>query len=375
MTAPPCVIEAAEFDPRLPELPNTDGVFVIWAGGQPAYLAKTGMLRRRLQRVLRPTEIPGRGLNLRGVATRVEYWITGSRFESALLHFHLARLQHPDSYRKLVKLRLPAYVRLTLANEFPRSYVTNRLSASQSLHYGPFRSRAAAEQFESEMLDHFQIRRCQEDLAPHPAHPGCIYGEMNRCLRPCQEVVHAEEYRSEANRVAEFLTHNGRSMLQTIQAARDRLSEEMNFEEAARQHRRMERVNQLLALGGELVCDINRLYGVAIQPAAEPGAVKLWFVCQGWWQTPVDFPLTSSESLDRRLRELIAGLEPVHGSRLEREEHLALLARWNYSSWRDGEWVQFESLAQLPYRKLVRAISRCQASVKAADVPSVGPVA
>jgi hypothetical protein len=45
-------------------------------------------------------------------------------------------------------------------------------------------------------------------------------------------------------------------------------------------------------------------------------------------------------------------------SRQERQEHLALLARWHYSSWRDGEWIQFESPEQAPYRKIVRAISR-----------------
>ena len=54
MIAPPTVIDAADFDACLPELPNSEGVFVIYAGAQPAYLAKTSMLHRRLQRVLRP---------------------------------------------------------------------------------------------------------------------------------------------------------------------------------------------------------------------------------------------------------------------------------------------------------------------------------
>jgi hypothetical protein len=42
----------------------------------------------------------------------------------------------------------------------------------------------------------------------------------------------------------------------------------------------------------------------------------------------------------------------------ERQEYLALLARWYYSSWRDGEWLPIESLESLPYRKMVHAISR-----------------
>jgi len=42
----------------------------------------------------------------------------------------------------------------------------------------------------------------------------------------------------------------------------------------------------------------------------------------------------------------------------ERQEYLALLARWYYSSWRDGEWLPIEAFENLPYRKLVHAISR-----------------
>ena len=171
-------------------------------------------------------------------------------------------------------------------------------------------------------------------------------------------MVTAAEYRSEAQRVAEFLIHNGKPLLHMIASPCDRFSEEMDFEEAAGQHKRLERVNEVLALRDDLACDIDRLFGVAIAPSVLPDTVKLWFLCQGCWQPPIDFPLTSDVSLDRRLRELVAGLRPVLLSRQERQEHLALLARWNYSTWRDGGWVQFESLEQAPYRKIVRAISK-----------------
>jgi excinuclease UvrABC nuclease subunit len=354
---PPIEISAAEFDAQLPEVPNQEGVFVIWAGERPAYLAKTGMLRRRMLRVLRPGAA-GRSLNLRGIATRVEYWLTGSRFESGFIHYELAKRQHPETYLEAIKLRMPPYVRLVLSNPFPRTQVATRLSSGKAAQFGPFRTRAAAEMFETQMLDLFQIRRCQEDLSPSAEHPGCIYGEMNMCLRPCQEVVNASEYLGEVRRVEEFLGQNGKGLLQSITAARDRFSEEMNFEEAARQHQRLERVNRLLALREDLACEVERLYGVAVTKSATTNAVKLWFVCRGCWQAPVDFALLSSVSLDLRLKELVAGLRPVTVGRQERQEHLAILARWNYSSWRDGEWIGFEGLDKVPYRRLVNAISR-----------------
>lgn len=339
-------------------LANSAAVFLVWAGERSAYLAKTSMLRRRLARILRPSQEGGRSLSLRNVFTRIEYWRTGSRFESTLLHYALAKRHFPEQYLKLTRLRMPAYVRLILSNEFPRMQVTTRISGGTSLYYGPFRTRAAAEQFETQLLDLFQIRRCEQNLEPSPSHPGCIYGEMNMCLRPCQQIVTPEEYRSEANRVAHFLETNGTAALSGAEAVRDRLSEEMNFEEAARQHKRIERIENVLALREELVRDIERLYAIVVTKSIVDGAVTLWFCCRGTWQAPVQFGLTSDVSLDRRLRDLISSFEPEHARLSDREEHLALLARWAYSSWRDGALLIFDAWDHAPYRKLVRAISK-----------------
>jgi len=367
----PTIIERQDLDGAVGEVSNADAVFIVWAGDRSSYLAKTSMLKRRLTRIFKAVDSPRRSLNLREVATRVEYWPTASRFESLLLHYALARRYFPDDYLRMVKLRMPAYVKLILANEFPRTQVSTRLSAGRALHYGPFQSRAAAELFEDQFLDLFQLRRCQENLEPSPQHPGCIYGEMNRCLRPCQLVVSREEYLSEAERVEEFLVGNGAALISVASAARDRLSVEMNFEEAARQHRRLERIQSVLALRGDLVCDIHRLYGVAIAPSLSPDRVQLWFVCQGAWQAPVEFPLTSFVSLDQRLRELVASIQPVTPPLAEKQEHLALLARWHYathySTANDGEWLGFPALDQAPYRKLVRAISRVSQKASSAQ--------
>ena len=131
----PTIIEREHLDASVAEVPNADAVFVVWAGDRSAYLAKTSMLRRRLLRIFKLADSPRRSLNLREVATRVEYWPTASRFESMLLHYALARRYFPEDYLRLIKLRMPAYVKLILGNEFPRTQVSSRLSASRALHY------------------------------------------------------------------------------------------------------------------------------------------------------------------------------------------------------------------------------------------------
>jgi excinuclease ABC subunit C len=338
----------------LDSIPDVPAVFLLWASEGKPYLARTALLRRRLKRLISDRDRVSRLLNLRGIAERIEYWPMGSRLESSVLHLELAQKHFPEDWPKIVRLRPPAFVRLTVDNPFPRTMITTRLG--RGLFYGPFPSRAAAERFDGEMLDLFQIRRCEENLVPSPEHPGCIYGEMSKCLRPCQGVVSIDEYRTESARVEQFLRSSGASLLETAEAARDRASAEMQFEAAERLHQRVEKISEVRALGGELARAIDQLNGVAVVRAPRIDAVDLLFLMGGRWLDPVWFsPGDAGQSMDRRVRELAAAL-PAGGP--PNMEHLSILTRWHGSSWRDGEWIPFESVEKIPYRKLVNAIGR-----------------
>jgi excinuclease UvrABC nuclease subunit len=342
---------------QVEQIPDRPAVFLLRAGSGKPYLARTSMLRRRLKRLLANPDRISRVLNLSGLVEQIEYWPTGSQLESSVLFLELAQKHFPEDWQEITRLRLPSYVKLTLDNPFPRTHISSK--AGRGLAYGPFLSRGSAEGFERDMLDLFQLRRCEENLMPSPNHPGCIYGEMNKCLRPCQEVVSIDEYRSEAVRVEQFLRTGGASLREPAEAARDRASAEMHFEEALQMHERVERIRAVEAWAKDLPRVIDQLTGVAVLPSSEPGAVELWFMAGGAWQEPHRFQPSelggAGGSLDRQLRELAAQIHP-HGT--PNPEHLAILARWYGSSWRDGEWIGFDSFEKIPYRKLVNAVGR-----------------
>jgi hypothetical protein len=136
----------------------------------------------------------------------------------------------------------------------------------------------------------------------------------------------------------------------------------MLFEDAARQHKRFEKVQDVLRLRDELVRDVDRLNGVAITPSLAHDAVEMWFLREGMWCTPERFGFEIHEgkpvSLDHQLRDTLARVAPGKLTVRERQEYLAMLARWYYSTWRVGEWLSFDSYAEIPYRKLVNAVSR-----------------
>lgn len=341
----------------LDSVPDRSAVFLLWAGEDRPYLARTSLLRRRLRRLLSESDRLSRLLNLRGVVERIEYWLTGSQLESALLHLQLAQKYYPRDWQRITRLRPPAFVLLTLDNAFPRTVVTTRLG--RGLYFGPFATRAAAEHFNDEALDLFQVRRCEENLQPSPSHPGCIYGEMSRCLRPCQSAVTIEEYHHEAERLEQFLRTRGASLREPAGLARDRASAEMQFEEAERLHQRFARIAEVEAAAGPLARSLDQLAGIAVLPSAHPEAIQLWFLIGGCWQPPQLLWLSeidgAGQSMDRRLREIVASLKPEG---LPNLEHLAWLTRWYTSTWRDGEWLEMDWPAKVPYRKLVNAIAR-----------------
>src|SRR5512140_303437 len=109
MTAIEVTDDLAALDRAIEALPNAPAVFVLWPREGEPYLSKTGLLRRRLLRLLRERAAPSRLLNLRHTAARIEYRLTGSAFESAVAHYEEARRLFSERYLDVVKLRMPPY--------------------------------------------------------------------------------------------------------------------------------------------------------------------------------------------------------------------------------------------------------------------------
>src|SRR5262249_29958298 len=140
-------------DAAIEALPNSPAVFALWPREGEPYLSKTTLLRRRLLRLLKERDKPSRLLNLRHTVRRIEYRLTGSAFESSVVHYEQARQHLAERYLEILRLRMPPYVKIVLNNEFPRSQITTHLTRTAARYFGPFRSRASAERFEGQFLD------------------------------------------------------------------------------------------------------------------------------------------------------------------------------------------------------------------------------
>jgi hypothetical protein len=281
-----------------------------------------------------------------------------------LLLYQLTRQHFPDTYLKRLRLRLPWFLALDMFDPFPRLEIVNRPRRRHTIAYGPFFSRDLAQNYQQELEGLFQIRGCTENLAPEPSHPGCIYGEMSQCLRPCQCAVSQEEYAHEVLRVDEFLSNNGKSAVAALATARERASLDMDFEQAAQLHKRLEKVNAAAASRDHVIGALATFNGVALTRGVAEKECCFWPMVAGYWQKPLILQFNTVEpgarSLDQQLREQLANLvgsPAVASTDAQRIEHIAIFSRWYYSSWRDGHWFPFTKIEDLHYRRLVREIS------------------
>jgi excinuclease UvrABC nuclease subunit len=277
-------MEQIAFDPADPkaalaQLPQRPAVFALYGAEAHAepYIGRTPNLRGRLARLLQPSPLHPRRLQLAGRVRHIVWQLTGSEFESLLTQFSLLEEIYGAKAVDRMHLRAPAFVRFLGGNPYPRITVTHRPSQREAdWSYGPFASRAAAERYAEEALRLFLLRRCTEDLDPNPSHPGCVYSEMKMCLAPCYQGCTDERYGEEAAAVESFLATRGESRLAVLRTERDQASANLEFESASALHAQVQRVEQVRALASELVRPLSRLGAVILQASANPDEVAVF---------------------------------------------------------------------------------------------------
>ena len=340
------------------------------------FLIRTQDLRRRLQRLMGPVDPASKRLNLREFARGVRYRLTGSAFEQALTYYQHAKRIFPKRYRDLMRLRPPAVLKISLRNAYPRCYVTRRIPVDEAglpaagAYYGPFASRRSAEAFAERALDFFKVRRCQIKIRRDPTFPGCIYSEMKMCLAPCFAGCTKEEYDSEVQRLVQFLDTNGSSLRSTTEEERERFSGELDFERASALHKKIEKLDDVLRGRPELARRIRDLDAVILQRTAEEQTIGVYAVRSGCMDEPFFLRFAEIASQPRSAEQILRDyLDGSSGQEKERArvshemmskddlgEHLALVARWYYSSPREGE-IFFHG-KDWPFRRILRACAR-----------------
>jgi excinuclease ABC subunit C len=232
---------------KIRTLPTSPGVYLYKnAEGEVIYVGKAKNLRSRVASYFHEGrwEDTKTGTLVRE-AVDVDYIVVANNKEALALENHLIKQKKPRFNILLRDDKTYPYVRLTLAERFPRVYVTRRLRKDGSAYYGPYFPANLAYRIVDLIHRHFMVPSCKVDLTRYHPRP-CLQFYIKRCLGPCVKELTTPEIYAEAVRDVKLFLEGRQTDL--VKSLRERMSEAADaqeFERAARYRDLISTVEQL----------------------------------------------------------------------------------------------------------------------------------
>jgi DNA polymerase III subunit epsilon len=161
----------------------------------------------------------------------VEAHPCGSELEALVLEARMIRRHHPRYNRRGKSWRRYAYLKLDLAEAWPRLKVV-RAVRGRGAYLGPFRTRAQATLAKEALEEVFPIRRCTRSMGHSTRFAACALADLGRCVAPCDGRVVPERYEELVRSLHLALSTPG-GLLEALEARMEHLASRERFEEAA----------------------------------------------------------------------------------------------------------------------------------------------
>jgi SAM-dependent methyltransferase len=319
----------------LKAIPAKRGVALLLArDDQPILLLPAADMRARIRNRLRnpSQEELSRMADLAAITTRVFWLQTFSHFETDWAYLELARAIWPKTYRELLSIKPPWFVHVDPDEDAPHFARGRNLLDKPGMKIGPFATAKAAEAYIEIIEDVFDLCREPHCLAEAPNAAPCTYGQMNRCLRPCDGTISMEAYRRVVREAAELAVGRPEPTRERIEAEMKRAAGKLDFERAARCKSRLERLAQLDRPDFALARRLQSHLWLVCQPGPTFHQAKVWAVAPGVIAAGpmLDYPLVD-EQLEA-VREATAQVAGQAGALDEADRYrLALLCRLMFS--------------------------------------------
>jgi excinuclease UvrABC nuclease subunit len=174
---------------------------------------------------------------------------------------------------------------------------------------GPFPSARAADRFIGILEDVFQLCRDPRCLAQAPEAETCTYGQMGRCLRPCDGTIGLDAYRRVVARAGQFAAGKRDPVRQELGEKMQQASAALEFEQAAQLKTRLERIAELADPAFAHVRPREQLAYLSVQRSGKAHTVNVLLLWAGRIASAgrVPYPpgLDRIESLLDQMRQMV----------------------------------------------------------------------
>src|SRR6185437_4732856 len=148
------------------------------------------------------------------------------------------------------------YIKVTVAEPFPRVWVTRRLVDDGSRYFGPYTDVGAMRRALNVVKRIFTVRSCNFDMPRQMPERPCLDYYIKRCKAPCILAQSQAEYRAMIDEVLVFLEGRTHEVVRRVSERMALAAEALDFERAAelrdalRHLEKMEEPTVVLAVDG-----------------------------------------------------------------------------------------------------------------------------
>ncbi len=316
---------------QVASLPTTPGVYLLKdRHGQVVYVGKSVNVRQRVRTHLRPSGTargpaqPRLRRRLPHIAD-VEAIETKSELEALLLESKLVKRYLPEANSLLRDYHDYPFIKVDLADPFPRLEATRERPGDGATYFGPFRRASVVSSAVVFLNEQLGLRQCTGRLKPGQA--ACALLEMNKCLGPCVGAAPPAEYAQAVDSALGLLRGDSTAILERAAEKRDRLGDQLRFEEAAELRDRIRAVEQIVGVQQRLSAFADRNL-VLVTSDRQPDRVRLLMVRGGRLVDEVSLPLRATPSHLRHLLTRTYSQERLPHVSKDELDDLLILDSW-----------------------------------------------
>ena len=232
---------------KIRTLPTQPGVYLYKnVEGEVIYVGKAKNLRSRVRSyLLEASQANAKTGSLMREAVDIDYILVANEHEALALENNLIKQRKPRFNILLRDDKTYPYVKLTLADRYPKVFVTRRLKKDGSAYYGPYFPGNLAYRVVELIHRSFLLPSCKVDLTRYHQR-ACLQYNIHRCLGPCvQELTTPEIYKQAVRDAQLFLEGRQAELERSLTTRMMAAAEAEQFEAAARLRDQLSTVHQL----------------------------------------------------------------------------------------------------------------------------------
>ncbi len=242
-----------ELEATLKRLPDRPGVYLMKdARGDVLYVGKAQSLRHRVRSYWqKQTSTMGEGHRIRSVVDRiadVEVTEVDSVSEALLLEANLIKRFKPRFNVRLKDDKSYPYIKVTLADDFPRVERTRKLVNDGSRYFGPYASATSVDESMNLVRRLFPFRTCTIDIkdGERALQRPCLLYHIKRCQGPCIEAITKTDYRADIEQVELFLEGRQETLVKALRREMTVASDRQEYERAATQRDKIRAIERTM---------------------------------------------------------------------------------------------------------------------------------